>query len=64
MNLFQILKQYSASDLEEENKKVDPISGLSTSEKWMLVKLEEKEKEFFSFQKEMSSQSIKIENEK
>ena len=61
MNLLQILKQYKASDLEEEAKKTQPIGGLSPNEAWELEKLKKKPKDFFNFHKEMSSQSIEIE---
>lgn len=64
MNLLSILSKFSAKDLEDENKKVQPISGLSPNEAWELEKLKKKPKDFFNFHKDltsMSSQSIKIE---
>ena len=56
MNLLSILSKYKASDLEEEAKKTQPISGLSPNEAWELEKLEEQSKDFFTFHKEISSQ--------
>lgn len=61
MNLLSILSKYKVSDLEEENKKVNPVSGLSPNEAWELEKLKEKPKNFDTFHKEMSSKSIEIE---
>ena len=61
MNLLSILSKYKASDLEEEAKKTQPVSGLSPNEAWELEKLEDEPRDFFNFHKEMSSQSIEIE---
>ncbi len=61
MNLQSILSKYKASDLEEEAKKTQPVSGLSPNEAWELEKLEEQSKDFFTFHKEISSQSIQVE---
>lgn len=59
--LINILKNYNASDLEEEATKIQPIAGLSPNEAWELEKLQEQPRDFFNFHKEMSSQSIEIE---
>lgn len=60
MNLLQILSKYKAEDLEEEKKKGKDVSAnLSPREAWELEKLEEKPRDFFTFHKEMSSQSIR-----
>lgn len=61
MNLLSILSKYKASDLEEEAKKIQPVSGLSPNESWELEKLKDEPRDFFNFHKEMSSQSIEIE---
>lgn len=61
MNLLSILSKYKASDLEEEAKKTQSVSGLSPNEAWELEKLQEQPRDFFTFNKEMSSQSIEIE---
>lgn len=61
MNLLSILSKFNAKELEEENIKVEPVSGLSPNEAWELEKQKDKPKDFFSFHKEMSSQSITIE---
>ncbi len=61
LNLAQILSKYKASDLEEEAKKTQPVSGLSPNEAWELEKLQEQPRDFFNFHKEMSAQSIEIE---
>ena len=61
LNLAQILSKYKASDLEEEAKKTQPVSGLSPNEAWELEKLQEQPRDFFNFHKEMSSQSITVE---
>ena len=61
MTLQSILSKYKASDLEEEAKKTQPISGLSPNEAWELEKLQEQPRDFFNFHKEMSSQSITVE---
>ena len=59
--LINILKNYNASDLEEEAKKIQPVAGLSPNEAWELEKLEDNPRDFFTFHKEMTSQSIEIE---
>lgn len=61
MSLLSILSKYKVSDLEKEANKIQPISGLSPNEAWELEKLKKKPKDFFTFHKEMSSQSIEIE---
>jgi len=38
MNLLSILSKYKVSDLEEESKKTQPVSGLSPNEAWELEK--------------------------
>lgn len=60
MTLESILSKYKASDLEEEAKKTQPVSGLSPNEAWELEKLEDEPRDFFNFHKEMSSQSITV----
>lgn len=60
MNLLSILSKFNAKELEEENKKVEPVSGLSPNEAWELEKQKEKPKDFFTFHKEMSAQSISV----
>lgn len=60
MNLLSILKKYKVSDLEEESKQVQKVSGLSTSEAWEVEKLKDEPRDFFNFHKEMSSQSIRL----
>ena len=61
MNLLQILNKYKAEDLEEEKKKgKDRTTNLSPREEWELEKLKDKPRDFFTFHKEMSSQSIRI----
>lgn len=61
MNLLSILSKFSAKDLEDENKKVQPVSGLSSSEAWELEKIQDEPRDFFTFHKDMNSQSITVE---
>lgn len=62
MSLFNFLKRYTpedAKEIEEEWKKgTDTKTNLSISEQW---ELEKDNKDFFTFYKEMSSKSIKVE---
>lgn len=67
MNLLSTLSKYKKEDATEMEKEslfsADSNVGLSAVEKWELEKQKDKPKDFFSFHKEMSSQSITIENE-
>lgn len=65
MNLLSILSKYKKEDAVEMEKEYlltkDVSIGLNSVEKWELEKQKDKPKDFFSFHKEMSSQSINIE---
>lgn len=65
MNLLSILSKYKKEDAEQMEKESlltkDVLVGLSSTEKWELEKKKDKPKDFFSFHKEMSGQSISIE---
>ncbi len=65
MNLLSILKKYKKEDVTQMEQESlfskDSNVGLSTTEKWELEKIKDKPKDFFTFHKEMSSQSITIE---
>lgn len=65
MNLLSILKKYKKEDVTQMEQESlfskDSNVGLSTTEKWELEKLQEQPRDFFSFHKEMSSQSFEIE---
>lgn len=65
MNLRSILSKYKKEDAVEMEKEYlltkDVSIGLNSVEKWELEKQKDKPKDFFSFHKEMSSQSINIE---
>lgn len=65
MNLLSILSKYKKEDAEQMEKESlltkDVLVGLSPTEKWELEKKKDKPKDFFSFHKEMSGQSISIE---
>lgn len=65
MNLLSILSKYKKEDAVEMEKESlltkDVTVGLSPVEKWELEKKKDKPKDFFTFHKEMSSQSITIE---
>jgi len=65
MNLLSILSKYKKEDaveMEKESLLTKDVSvGLSPVEKWELEKQKDRPKDFFSFHKEMSSQSIEIE---
>ena len=61
MSLLKILSKYKKEDAEKMEKEslicmADKV-GLSPVERW---ELEKETKDFFSFHKEMSAQSIKI----
>ena len=62
MNLLQILSKYKKEDAEQMEQESlvskDNLVGLSPTEKW---EIEKESKDFFSFYKEMSSQSIEVE---
>ena len=62
MNLLQILSKYKKEDAEQMEQESlvskDNSVGLSSTEKW---EIEKGEKDFFSFYKEMSAQSIEVE---
>ena len=62
MNLLQILSKYKKEDAEQMEQESllskDTSVGLSPTEKW---EIEKESKDFFSFYKEMSSQSIEVE---
>lgn len=64
MNLLSILSKYKKEDAVEMEKESlftkDVSVGLSPVEKWELEKKKDKPKDFFSFYKEMSGQSIRI----
>lgn len=61
MNLLKILSKYKKEDAEQMEKESlfskDSQVGLSPVEKW---EIEKETKDFFSFHKEMSAQSISI----
>lgn len=61
MSLLKILSKYKKEDAVEMEKESlisrDDKVGLSPVERW---ELEKETKDFFSFHKEMSAQSIKI----
>lgn len=66
MNLLSILSKYKAEDLENESKKLEPISGLAPNELWELEKVQDEPRDFFTFHKDltsMSSQSIDLEKQ-
>lgn len=63
MNLLNILSKYKASDLEEENNQVKKVSGLNTVEAWEVEKLKDNPRDFFTFHKEMSSQTIDLDKQ-
>ena len=64
MSLLKILSKYKKEDAEQMEKESlfskDIQVGLSPVEIWELEKQKEEPKDFFSFHKEMSAQSIKI----
>ncbi len=65
MNLLSILSKYKKEDAVEMEKESlltkDVTVGPSPVETWELEKRKDKPKDFFTFHKEMSSQSITIE---
>lgn len=61
MTLTDVMNKFKASDLEEENEEVKKISGLNYVEAWELEKTKDQPRDFFTFHKEMSSQSIGVE---
>lgn len=64
MNLLQILSKYKKEDAEQMEQESlvskDNSVGLSPTEKWEIEKQKDEPKDFFSFHKEMSAQSIRI----
>lgn len=64
MSLLSILSKYKKEDAEQMEKESlfskDSQVGLSPVEVWELEKQKEEPKDFFSFHKEMSAQSISI----
>lgn len=65
MSLLSILSKYKKEDVTQMEQESlfskDSNVGLSAAEKWELEKQKDKPKDFFTFHKEMSSQSISIE---
>lgn len=64
MNLLSILSKYKKEDAEQMEQESlfsnDNSVGLSAVEQWELEKKKDEPKDFFTFHKEMSSQSIKL----
>lgn len=64
MSLLKILSKYKKEDAEKMEKEslisMDDKVGLSPVEKWELEKLKDKPRDFFTFHKEMSAQSISV----
>lgn len=64
MNLLSILNKYKPEDAKEMEQESlfsnDNSVGLSAVELWELEKRKEEPRDFFTFHKEMTSQSITI----
>lgn len=64
MSLLKILSKYKKEDAEQMEKESlfskDSQVGLSPVEIWELEKQKEKPRDFFTFHKEMSAQSISV----
>lgn len=66
MNLLSILSKYKPEDAKQMEQEslfsTDSQIGLSPVEQWELEK-QTSNKDFFTFHKEMTSQSIELDNE-
>lgn len=65
MSLLSILSKYKPKDAEQMEQESlvskDDKVGLNATEEWELEKLKDTPRDFFTFHKEMNSQSIEIE---